>query len=98
MGAASASASSDVVPIVDSAYGMPTRAATRATAGSPSVCMSRVKPVGANANGSAARRPSTSTPVSTDDTSRSTLGRNSTRANASRDRRRLTSCPAAPSV
>ena len=41
----------DVVPIVDSAYGMPTRSATRATAGSPSVCIIRVKPVGANPNG-----------------------------------------------
>ena len=38
-GAAAASASIEVVPMVDSAYGMPTRAATRPTAGSPSVCI-----------------------------------------------------------
>jgi hypothetical protein len=36
--------------------------------------------------------------VSTRDTSRSTLGQNSIRSNASRDRRRLISAPAAPSV
>jgi len=35
---------------------------------------------------------------STTETSRSTRGRNSTRSNAARDRRRLTSAPAAPSV
>ena len=77
---------------------MPTRSATRPTAASPSVCMSRVKPVGAKASGSAARAPSTVVDGSTAETSRSTRGRNSTRSNASRDRRRPISAPAAPSV
>ena len=55
----------DVVPIVDSAYGIPTRAATRATAGSPSVCIIRVNPVGANTSGSAEGRPRIVVDVST---------------------------------
>src|SRR6266496_598666 len=63
---------------------MPARSATRATARSPSWCIIRVKPVGANRNGSSLRRPSTSTPRSTLATSRSTLGWNSTPAYASR--------------
>ena len=57
---------------------MPIRSATRATADSPSVCMSRVNPVGANASGSADRAPSSVVDGSTAETSRSTLGRNST--------------------
>ena len=77
---------------------MPTRSATRATAASPSVCMSRVNPVGAKASGSAERAPSSVVDGSTAETSRSTRGRNSTRSNASRERRRLISAPAAPSV
>ena len=88
----------EVVPIVDSAYGMPTRAATRATAGSPSVCIIRVKPVGAKTRGSADGRPRIVVDGSTLETSRSTRGWNSTRANASRERRRPSSSPAAPSV
>ena len=47
----------DVVPIVERAYGMPVRAATRATAGSPSVCIIRVNPVGAKTSGALAGRP-----------------------------------------
>ena len=47
----------DVVPIVDRAYGMPVRAATRATAGSPSVCIIRVNPVGAKTSGALDGRP-----------------------------------------
>ena len=87
-----------MVPIVDSAYGMPARAATRATAGSPSVCIIRVNPVGANTTGSADGRPRIVVAVSTAETSRRTCGWNSTRAYASRERRRLTSSPAPPSV
>ena len=69
-----------------------------ATAASPSVCMSRVNPVGAKASGRAAAAPSTVVDGSTAETSRSTRGRNSTASNAARDRRRLSSDPAAPSV
>src|SRR3954471_6507730 len=97
-GAAAASASIEVVPMVESAYGTPIRSATRATAGSPSVCMSRVNPVGAKAKGSADAAPSTVVAGSTTATSRSTLGQNSTRSKAARERRRLISAPAAPSV
>ena len=84
--------------MVDSAYGMPIRSATRPTADSPSVCMSRVNPVGAKTSGSADGAPSSVVDGSTAETSRSTLGQNSTRSNASRERRRLISAPAAPSV
>ena len=87
-----------MVPIVDSAYGIPARAATRATAGSPSVCIIRVKPVGPNTSGSAAGRPRITVAGSIADTSWSTRGWNSTDANAARDRRRLISSPAPPSV
>jgi hypothetical protein len=62
------------------------------------VCISRVNPVGASTNGTADGRPSTVVAGSTTETSRSTLGRNSIRSNASRERRRLISSPAAPSV
>ena len=64
--------------------GCPTRSATRATAGSPSVCIIRVKPVGREdqrQRGAGAR--GSSSTVSTAETSRSTRGRNSTRAKAS---------------
>jgi hypothetical protein len=84
--------------MVDSAYGIPVRSATRATAVSPSVCMSRVNPVGAKARGSIDGAPRIDVDGSTAETSRSTLGQNSTRSNASRERRRLISAPAAPSV
>ena len=52
-GPAVATSSIEVVPIVDSAYGMPRRWATRTTARSPSWFIIRVNPVGANANGRA---------------------------------------------
>jgi hypothetical protein len=77
---------------------MPTSCATDATARSPSWCIIRVKPVGPKQNGSAERFPSTSRPVSTVETSRSTVGLNSTRANASRARCSDSSPSAAPSV
>ena len=79
-GEASATASGDVVPSVDSAYGMPSRPATRVTAGSPSWCISRVKPVGAKTSGIADGRPRIVVERSIDETSRSTLGTNSIRA------------------
>jgi hypothetical protein len=87
-----------VVPRVDSAYGMPTCSATEATAGSPSWCIIRVNPVGANPNGRVDRRPRMARLVSTVDTSRSTEGWNSMPANARRARSRLSSPSAAPSV
>ena len=77
---------------------MPIRPATRATAGSPSWCISRVNPVGAKTRGSGAGRPRIVVEVSTSDTSWRTLGTNSIRANASRERRRLVSVSAAPST
>ncbi len=77
---------------------MPARWATRATAGSPSVCIIRVKPVGPNTSGIDAGRPSIVVVASTEETSCSTRGSNSTRAKASRERRRLSSSPAPPSV
>ena len=78
---------------------MPTRAATRATAGSPSVCIIRVKPVGAKTSGSAAGRPRIVVEVSTDGDVLQHL-RDGTRRGrkTSRERRRLISSPAAPSV
>ena len=77
---------------------MPVRAATRPTDGSPSACISRVKPVGANTSGIADGRPRMVVERSTEDTSRRTRGTNSTRLNESRDRCRLVSVSAAPSV
>ena len=64
----------------------------------PSWFISRVKPVGAKTSGSADGRPRIVVEGSTCDTSWSTLGTNSTRANASRERRRLVSVSAAPST
>jgi hypothetical protein len=57
-----------------------------------------VQPVGARTSGSAAGLPSTVVAGSTTDTSRSTVGQNSTRSNAARERRSESSAPAAPSV
>jgi hypothetical protein len=84
--------------MVDSAYGMPRRSATRATALSPSWFMSRVKPVGAKANGMADGCPSIVVDMSTSATSRRIEGWNSSSLNRSRARFRLISAPAAPSV
>ena len=67
------------VPSVDSVYGMPTCSATDTTACSPSVCISRVNPMGANTNGSGLGRPRIVVSVCTAETSCSTEGRNSTR-------------------
>ena len=77
---------------------MPAAAAAEAPARSPSVCIIRVKPVGAMPNGSSTRLPSTSHPVSTFETSRRIAGWNSMSWNAWRARARLSSASAAPSV
>ncbi len=84
--------------MVDSANVTPARCAARAAARSPSWCIIRVNPVGASANGSGQRLPSTVVPVSVVLTSRSTWGWNSARAKLARARRRLISCSAAPSA
>ena len=52
----------EVVPRVDSENGIPARAAACAPAISPSVCINRVKPVGAIPKGCATRSPSTVAP------------------------------------
>ena len=49
-----------MVPIVDSENGIPAAPAAAAPASSPSLCIIRVKPVGAMPNGSATGPPSTS--------------------------------------
>ena len=86
-----------VVPIVDSVWGTPTSCATDATARSPSVCIIRVKPVGANANGRAARLPRMSRLVSIVDTSCSTDGLELDPGERRRARRSDCSPSAAPS-
>ena len=84
--------------MVESANVRPARSAARTAAFSPSWCISRVNPVGASANGSGHRLPSTVTPVSAVLTSRSAIGWNSARAKLARARRRLASWSAAPSA
>ena len=86
------------MPIVDSANGIPASAAAAAPARSPSVCIIRVKPVGAIPNGIADGPPRTSTLVSTVATSRRIRGWNSTSAKAWRARASEISPSAAPSV
>ena len=88
----------EVVPIVDSAYGMPARAATRATAGSPSVCIIRVNPVGAKTSGSADGRPRIVVDVSTPRRPAARCGLELDPRVRLPDRRRAISSPAAPSV
>ena len=87
-----------VVPTVESAYGSPARAAAAATARSPSVWAIRAKPVGASTTGNDACSPRIVVEGSTRETSRRTLGRNSTRSNASRARAIDSSSPAPPST
>ncbi len=93
-----ATSSIGVVPMVESANGMPAAAAAPAPAVSPSVCIIRVNPVGAMPNGSSERRPRTSQPVSSFETSRRIAGWNSTSWKACRARARDSSASAAPSV
>ena len=98
VGASAARASGVTVPTVDRPVGMPTRSATRATARSPSWWNRRVKPVGAKASGSEAGRPKIVVDVSMAETSRRMVGMSSTRAKASRARRKPISVSAAPSA
>ena len=84
--------------MVDRENGMPARPATRAPAISPSVCIMRVKPVGAIPKGWATGAPSTSHPVFTVDTSRRMAGWNSMSENACRARAMDSSASAEPSV
>jgi hypothetical protein len=86
------------VPSVDKQNGMPARAAAWAPAISPSVCIRRVKPVGAIPNGSATLSPSTVLPVSIFATSQRIVGWNSMSRNACLARASDSSSSAAPSV
>ena len=97
-GLAAFTSSMEVVPRVDSENGIPAAPAAPAPAVSPSVCMRRVKPVGAMPNGSADGPPKTVVDVSTAETSLRMDGWNSTSANACRARRSESSPSAAPSV
>ncbi len=81
-GFASLTDSIELVPSVDRVKGMPAAPAAPAPAISPSVCISRVKPVGAMPNGSADEPPKIWHVVSTRETSRRIDGWNSTSANA----------------
>ena len=84
--------------MVDSENGMPARPAARAPAISPSVCIIRVKPVGAIPKGWATGAPRTCQPVLTVDTSRRIAGWNSMSENACRARAMDSSASAEPSV
>ena len=84
--------------MVDNENGMPARAAARAPAYSPSVCIIRVKPVGAMPNGSSERPPRIVQLVSTLDTSRRIAGWNSMSWKACRARDSESSASAEPSV
>ena len=97
-GLAALTSSIEEVPIVDSENGMPAAPAAAAPASSPSVCIIRVKPVGAMPNGRATGPPSTSRDVSTRETSRRIEGWNSMSSNACRARASEISPSAAPSV
>lgn len=97
-GFAALTSSIDAVPIVESENGMPARAAAWAPAYSPSVCIIRVNPVGAIANGSSERPPRMVQLVSTFETSRRIAGWNSMSRNACRARASDNSSSAAPSV
>ena len=97
-GFAALTSSIEVVPRVERVNGMPAAAAAEAPAISPSVCMSRVNPVGAMPNGSADGPPSTVVDMSTRSAGRRMLGWNSTSSNACRARLSESSPSAAPSV
>lgn len=77
-----ATSSMERVESVESVYGSPWWAATRATASSPCECAMRVKPVGENTNGYCSRWPRSDAVVSIADTSRITRGLNSYRPKA----------------
>ncbi len=97
-GLARFTSSIEVVPSVDSVKGMPAAAAAPAPALSPSVCMSRVKPVGAMPKGNALGPPRICVEVSTTAAGRRMSGWNSTSSNAWRARVIESSPSAAPSV
>ena len=88
----------EAVPSVDSVNGMPAAPAAPAPAISPSVCMRRVKPVGAMPKGMAERPPRMSQEVSTSIAGCRMSGWNSTSRKAWRARRKEISPSAAPSV
>ena len=98
LGAAAATSSMEVVPMVDRAKGIPAAAAALAPACSPSVCIMRVKPVGAMPKGSSTLLPRTSQPVSTVETLRSMAGLNCSSAKVRLARAREISASAAPSA
>ena len=97
-GLAAFTPSIEVVPSVESVNGMPAAAAAEAPAVSPSVCIRRVKPVGAMPNGRADGPPRISHDVSTFAAGRRMSGWNSTSSKARRARSRESSPSAAPSV
>ena len=97
-GAALTTSSMLVVPRVDSEKGIPNLAAARAPAISPSVCIMRVKPVGAIPTGIANSSPNTSQARDASDTSCKILGRNSRSKKARRARSSVNSDSAEPSV
>ena len=74
-GPASATSSMVAVPMVDRVKGMPAAWAARTPAVSPSLCIIRVKPVGAMTSGIALAAPATVVCGVTEPTSRSTCGR-----------------------
>ena len=90
--------SMEVVPRVDRVKGMPAAPAALAPATSPSVCMRRVKPVGAMPRGRAEGPPRIWQEVSTSTAGRRMSGWNSMSRKARRARRREISPSAAPSV
>ena len=83
---------------MESVNGMPAAPAAPAPATSPSVCISRVKPVGAMPNGSADGAPKMVVEVSTSETSLKIDGWNSMSSNACLARAREISPSAEPSV
>jgi len=84
--------------MVDSVYGRPRAAATRATPISPSGCIILVYPVGASASGRPADRPKIEVPVQTLETSLSRQGLNRRRRSAAWLAAREISASAAPST
>ena len=98
LGAALTTFSTVVVPKVERVNGIPNFSAARAPAISPSVCIMRVKPVGAIPNGIANFSPKISHEVSTFFTSCKIFGLNSRSRYERRARSSVTSDSALPSV
>ena len=91
-----ATSSIGVVEIVDSTIRVPSEAAARAVASSPSRWARRWNAVGARAMGNASGVPSTAVSSETFETSFRTRGRSAHRANARRFSASVHSSPAAP--